>query len=93
MCCPNVDVVVKYTEPNLADTSSSSSDGSGQDAIELRKLCKWPACASIGYQVPSAKAPPFEIMIEGRPHIHLLANGTQKEHHKGSHSTPLGRRD
>ena len=39
------DVVVNYTEPSIADTSSSSSDGSDQDAIELSRLHKqWPNC-------------------------------------------------
>ena len=76
------DVVVNYTEPNVADTSSSSSDGSGQDAIELRRLCKrWPNCQPVLQQAIKRRAlkknkplevVTFEIMIEGMPHIPLL---------------------
>lgn len=76
------DVVVNYTEPNVADTSSSSSDGSGQDAVELRRLRKrWPNCQPVLQQHRALK--------KNKPLAN--ANGAQKEHPEGSHSTPLGR--
>ena len=61
------DVVVNYTEPNLADTSSSSSDESySQNAIELRKLHKgWPNWQSVLQQAIKHRAlknKPLEVV-------------------------------